>query len=53
MLMTRPGLKILYMSGYTADAIAHNGVLDEGVRFIQKPFSVQELAVKVREALEQ
>jgi len=53
MVMTRPGLKTLYMSGYTADAIAHNGVLDEGVRFIQKPFSVQELAVEVREALEQ
>ena len=41
------------MSGYTADVIAHRGVLDEGVHFIQKPFSVQSLATKVREALGQ
>ncbi len=47
-----PNLKCLYMSGYTANAIAHRGVLDEGVRFIQKPFSLEELAAKVREALE-
>lgn len=49
----RPGLKCLFTSGYTADVIAHNGVLDEGVVFIQKPFSMQNMAVKVREALEQ
>ncbi|MGM0787813.1 MAG: PAS domain S-box protein [Thermodesulfobacteriota bacterium] len=48
-----PGLKSIYMSGYTADVIAHHGVLDEGVHFIQKPFSIQDLAVKVREAIEQ
>jgi len=48
-----PALKTLYMSGYTADVIAHHGVLDEGVQFIQKPFSLKDLAVKVREALEQ
>ncbi|MDZ7831616.1 MAG: PAS domain S-box protein [Desulfobacterales bacterium] len=52
MAMSRPGLKILYMSGYTADVIAHKGVIDEGVQFIQKPFSMQELAVKVRKAIE-
>ena len=40
------------MSGYTADVIAHHGVLDEGVHFIQKPFSMKDLAAKVREALE-
>lgn len=48
-----PGLKLLFMSGYTADAIAHHGVLDEGVHFIQKPFSTSTLAIKVREALDQ
>ncbi len=45
--------KILFMSGYTADAIAHRGILDEGVCFIHKPFSIEDLAVKVRRALEQ
>lgn len=47
-----PGLKCLFMSGYTANVIAHHGVLDEGVHFIQKPFSKKELGVKLREALE-
>jgi two-component system cell cycle sensor histidine kinase/response regulator CckA len=46
-----PGLKHLFMSGYTANVIAHHGVLDEGVNFIQKPFSIQVLATKVREVL--
>ncbi len=45
-----PGMKILFMSGYTADVIAHRGVLDEGVNFIQKPFSMKDLAVKVQDA---
>jgi PAS domain S-box-containing protein len=47
----RPGLKCLYMSGYTANVIAHRGVLDAGVDFLQKPFTVQELAVKLQEVL--
>jgi PAS domain S-box-containing protein len=47
----RPGLKCLFMSGYTADIIAHRGVLDEGVHFIQKPFSAKGLAAKVSETL--
>ena len=47
-----PDLTCLFMSGYTADVIAHRGVLDEGVYFIQKPFSMQTLAGKVREALD-
>jgi CheY-like chemotaxis protein len=46
-----PSLKCLYMSGYTANAIAHHGVLDEGVHFIHKPFTMKELAARVREAL--
>ncbi len=48
-----PSLKTLYMSGYTANVIAHHGVLDEGVHFIEKPFSAKGLAAKVREALEE
>jgi len=48
-----PNLKVLYMSGYTANVIAHRGVLDEGVNFVQKPFSVEILAMKVRAVLNQ
>ena len=47
----RPSLKCLFMSGYTANVIAHHGVLDEGVHFLQKPFSREALAAKLREAL--
>ncbi|MEW6426518.1 MAG: PAS domain S-box protein [Thermodesulfobacteriota bacterium] len=47
----QPGLKCLFMSGYTANVIAHHGVLDPGVNFLQKPVSMRELACKVREAL--
>ena len=47
----RPGLRCLFMSGYTADVMAHHGVLDMDVMFIQKPFSMRNLAIKVREAL--
>jgi CheY-like chemotaxis protein len=46
-----PDVKRLFMSGYTADLIAEHGVLDEGVQFIQKPFSMKDLAAKVRESL--
>jgi two-component system, cell cycle sensor histidine kinase and response regulator CckA len=48
----RPDLKVVYMSGHTEDAIVHHGVLEEGMRFLQKPFSAGELAGKVREALD-
>jgi PAS domain S-box-containing protein len=47
-----PGITCLFMSGYTADVIARHGVLDQGVHFIQKPFSAKDLAAKVREAIE-
>jgi len=46
-----PGLKVLFMSGYTANTIAHHGILEAGVHFIEKPFSRQDLACKVRQAL--
>jgi len=48
----RPGLKCLFMSGYTSNVIAHSGVLEPGVVFIQKPFALADLADKVRQALE-
>lgn len=47
-----PGTRTLFMSGYTADVIAHRGVLDEGMHFIQKPFSLHDLGIKVRTVLE-
>jgi two-component system cell cycle sensor histidine kinase/response regulator CckA len=47
-----PQLKRLFMSGYTADIIAHHGVLQEGESFIEKPFSPKTLAAKVREVLD-
>lgn len=47
-----PELKTLFMSGYTANVIAHRGVLDKEVNFIQKPFSTNKLARKIREVLE-
>ncbi len=53
LLSLYPNLKRLFMSGYTANVIAHHGVLDDGVYFIQKPFSRKDLASKVREALDQ
>ena len=47
----RPSLKTLYTSGYTANAIAHEGVLDAAVAYLPKPFSPAQLAAKVREVL--
>jgi PAS domain S-box-containing protein len=47
-----PDIRLLFMSGYTADVIAHHGVMDHGVAFIQKPFSMADMATKVREALD-
>jgi PAS domain S-box-containing protein len=47
-----PGIKVMFMSGYTDDAVVHHGVLEKGAEFIQKPFSPDQLAIKVREVLE-
>lgn len=49
---TRPHLKVLYMSGYPRDVIAHAGRLDEGIDFLEKPFTADALAHKVREVLD-
>jgi len=48
-----PDIKILYMSGYTANVIAHKGILDEGLYFINKPFSKQDISVKLRKILDE
>ncbi len=48
----RPGLKTLYMSGYTSNVIAHHGILKEGIKYLPKPFSSNDLAFKVRETID-
>ena len=50
-MILRAGLACLSMSGHTADVIAHRGILEEGVLFIQKPFPIAAPAAKLREAL--
>ena len=50
---SRPGVRVLYTSGYTDNAIVHHGVLAEGAHFLSKPFDLRDLAQKVREVLEQ
>ncbi|MCG6534931.1 MAG: ATP-binding protein [Syntrophales bacterium LBB04] len=52
LLSLNPHLRCLFISGYTTDLIAHHGVLDQEVHFLQKPFSMQVLASKVRELLD-
>ncbi len=48
----RPDLRILFTTGYTRNAVAHNGVLDPGVDLIGKPFTLDALAAKLRGVLE-
>ncbi len=49
----RPGLKVIFTTGYTANAVVHGGVLDKGVHFISKPFTLDQLAAKVRAVLDE
>jgi two-component system, cell cycle sensor histidine kinase and response regulator CckA len=51
LLARRPGLKVIYMSGYTEDAIVHHGVLKPGIAFLHKPFTADALSQKIREVL--
>ncbi|HKU25041.1 MAG TPA: ATP-binding protein [Candidatus Sulfotelmatobacter sp.] len=48
---SRPETRVLYMSGYSENAVAHNGVLEEGIALLQKPFTLSTLRMKVREKL--
>jgi len=48
----RPGLKVLYTTGYTRDAVVHNGVLDPGVKLLHKPFTLDALAYAIRKAID-
>jgi CheY-like chemotaxis protein len=47
-----PGLKVLFTTGYTRNAVVHNGVLDPGTHFLTKPFDIEQLAAKVRDVLD-
>jgi two-component system cell cycle sensor histidine kinase/response regulator CckA len=51
LLVSRPGMKVLYLSGYTEDAIVNDGTTESGKTFLQKPFTLQNLSRKVREIL--
>ena len=50
--LLRPEMKILFVSGYTDDAVIHNGVLNNSANFLQKPFTLYALTQKVREVLD-
>lgn len=47
----RPGIRVLFTTGFTRNAVVHNGILDTGINFIPKPFTMEDLAVKVRQIL--
>jgi CheY-like chemotaxis protein len=47
-----PGLKVIYTTGYTPNAVVHGGVLDPGVQLLTKPFTLEQLAIKIRSVLD-
>ena len=47
-----PGLKVLFTTGFTRNAVVHNGVLDHDVHFLAKPFTIEQLAAKLRDVLD-
>jgi CheY-like chemotaxis protein len=49
----RPGLKVLFMSGYSRNAVVHQGRVDRGVHLVQKPISLNDLAARIRDVLDQ
>jgi PAS domain S-box-containing protein len=51
-LMAMPNMKVLYTTGYTRNAVVHNGTLDAGTYLLQKPFSIEQLAAKIRQVLD-
>jgi DNA-binding NarL/FixJ family response regulator len=51
-LKTLPNLKVLFTTGYTRNAIVHNGMLDIGTAFLQKPFTIDQLADKMRQVFD-
>ncbi|WP_275786377.1 PAS domain S-box protein [Pararhizobium gei] len=50
-LLLQPGLRVIFATGYTNNAVVHNGILDPGTNFLQKPFTLEQLASKVRSVL--
>jgi DNA-binding response OmpR family regulator len=52
LIRRRPGIKVLFLSGYTGDVIADHNVLETGVDFLAKPFRLEDLAIKLREVLD-
>lgn len=50
-LQKQPSLKVLYITGYTRNAVVHNGILDPGVHLLGKPFTLETLAHKLQEVL--